>query len=89
MWENDFKDDKNSGVSAKVEVGNPVKGALVSGGIERDDAKQLGGSAGFKARDVDLQLAGKGDRLDGELKLGNIKYKIELRGGLPEFILIS
>ncbi|PHJ24790.1 hypothetical protein CSUI_001360 [Cystoisospora suis] len=89
MWENDSKDDRNSGVSARLEVGNPVKGLLVSGGVERDDDKQLGGSAGFKAKDAELQLEGKGDRLDGELKLGKIKYKIELRGGLPDFILIS
>ncbi|PFH38571.1 hypothetical protein BESB_009130 [Besnoitia besnoiti] len=89
MWENDAKDEKSRAVSAKLEVGSQKAGALVSGGAERGDNGEVGGSVGFKAKDTDFSLGFQEDRLDGSLKLGTIKYKIQLRGGLPDFIVVS
>nr|PIM03154.1 hypothetical protein TGCOUG_232420 [Toxoplasma gondii COUG] len=89
LWENDLKDAQSQAVSARVEVENAKAGTSVSAGADRNDNREVGGNAGFKAKDMDIGLGFQDDRLEGSVTLGTIKYKIQLRDGLPDFILVS
>ncbi|CBZ53453.1 hypothetical protein NCLIV_032400 [Neospora caninum Liverpool] len=89
LWENNLKDAKSQAVSARIEVGRANAGTSVSAGAERNDNREVGGNAGFKTKDMDLSLGFQEDRLEGTVTLGTIKYMVQLRDGLPDFILVS